>query len=77
MLKSELITLAELQAAARKQGFGALDEIERAVLDPGGTISFVGTKPEPGSERFHELAERLERIAGDVSDLKRGLLPQT
>src|SRR5438876_1225320 len=33
-LKKELITLSELQAAAHKQGFASLDEIERAILDP-------------------------------------------
>ena len=34
-LRQELITLPELEAAAHKQGFGSLDDIERAVLDPG------------------------------------------
>src|SRR5438128_3974481 len=33
-LGKELITLHELEAAAHKQGFASLDEIDRAVLDP-------------------------------------------
>src|SRR5512140_2738233 len=39
-LEHELITPAELEAAAHKQGFGALEEVDRAILDPGGSISF-------------------------------------
>src|SRR5881396_571486 len=34
-LKNELITIVELQSAAHKQGFGSLDEVDRAILDPG------------------------------------------
>src|SRR5580765_318797 len=44
-LQHELITLAELETAAHKQGLGALDEVERAVLEPGGTISFTAKQP--------------------------------
>src|SRR4249920_3311232 len=35
-LKKELITLPEIEAAAHRQGFGSLDEVERAILEPGG-----------------------------------------
>src|SRR5436190_12762685 len=31
-MKQELITLAELESAAHKQGFGSLDEIHQAIL---------------------------------------------
>src|SRR5437660_1525944 len=37
-LKRELITRSELEAAAHKQGFPSLAEIDRAVLEPGGSI---------------------------------------
>ena len=39
-LRRELITRIELEAAAHKQGFASLDEIDRAILDPGGSICF-------------------------------------
>src|SRR5467141_532128 len=39
-LKKELITLSELESAAHKQGFGSLDEIDQAQIEPGGTFSF-------------------------------------
>ena len=32
--------MLELEAAAHKQGFASLDEIDRAVLDPNGSIAF-------------------------------------
>src|SRR5205807_6312291 len=36
-LKKELITMAQLEAAAHKQGFSSLSEVEQCVLEPGGT----------------------------------------
>jgi uncharacterized membrane protein YcaP (DUF421 family) len=35
------ITVEELQAAARQEGYGALDELEWAVLETSGRISFI------------------------------------
>jgi len=46
-LQKELLTRHELEAAAHRQGFAGLDEVERCVLEPGGTLSFVARKPEP------------------------------
>src|SRR5579862_2372354 len=34
-LKRELITMAQLEAAARKQGFDSLSEVQQCVLEPG------------------------------------------
>ena len=39
------ITVDELRAAARQEGHGALDEIEWAVLETGGQISFIPSRP--------------------------------
>ncbi len=38
-LKKELITVAQLEAAARKQGFVSLAEVDQCTLEPGGTLS--------------------------------------
>src|SRR6059036_435372 len=43
-LKRELLTRAELETAAHRQGFASLEDVERAVLEPGGTICFIGRK---------------------------------
>src|SRR5437867_3960443 len=37
-LRQELVTLTELESAAHRQGFASLDEVQRAVLEPGGTV---------------------------------------
>lgn len=61
-LDSELITIAELEAAAHRQGFDSLDAVERAVLEPGGTLSFFGRKPSSDAVRQEELMTRLDEI---------------
>jgi uncharacterized membrane protein YcaP (DUF421 family) len=70
-LRKELITVSELHAAAHKQGFSSLEEIDRAILDPGGTISFFAKKPTPESERYQELLGRLDRISAQLVEIKR------
>jgi uncharacterized membrane protein YcaP (DUF421 family) len=69
-LKDELITLTELETAAHKQGFGSLDEIEQAVLDPGGTIAFSAKKPTPDVSRHEEIMIRLDQIAAQLAALR-------
>src|SRR5260221_9901058 len=43
-LKHELITMPQLEAAARKQGFETLSEVQRCGLEPGGQLTSVGRK---------------------------------
>jgi uncharacterized membrane protein YcaP (DUF421 family) len=62
-LQKELITRAELETAAHKQGIGSLDDVERAVLDPGGTISFIAKTPTPEAARHEQVLARLDEIA--------------
>ncbi len=73
--KEELITLTELEVAAHKQGFASLSDVERAVLEPGGTLSFVGKKPAPEESRHRELLERLDQISRTLSVLRPGQTP--
>jgi uncharacterized membrane protein YcaP (DUF421 family) len=69
-LKKELITMAQLEAAARKQGFGSLSEVEQCVLEPGGTLTFVGRKPSGEDVRHQELVGKLERLAQEIASLR-------
>jgi uncharacterized membrane protein YcaP (DUF421 family) len=73
-LKSELITMAQLEAAARKQGFGSLGEVNQCVLEPGGTLTFLGKKPPVEDVRHQELLGKLERLAQEIA-LLRGSRP--
>jgi uncharacterized membrane protein YcaP (DUF421 family) len=69
-LRGELITIHDLEAAAHKQGFASLDEIDRAVLDPGGTVAFFARKPTVDSVRHEEVMRRLDQLAAQVAALR-------
>jgi uncharacterized membrane protein YcaP (DUF421 family) len=73
-LKKELITIEQLEAAARKQGFASLAEVEECVLEPGGTLCFIGKKPGTEDVRHKELLGKLERLAQEIA-LLRGSQP--
>ncbi len=72
-LQKELLTQAELEIAAHKQGFGSLDDVERAVLEAGGVISFIARKPPPETARHMELTARLDQIIRELADLRTAL----
>lgn len=69
-LKSELITLAQLEAAARKQGFGSLAEVDQCILEPGGTLSFIGKKPGLEDQRHRELMAGMDRLREEIAFLR-------
>jgi uncharacterized membrane protein YcaP (DUF421 family) len=69
-LKRELITMAQLEAAARKQGFGALAEVDQCILEPGGTLSFIGKKPDVEEKRHRELLNRIEQLSEEIALLR-------
>ena len=71
-LKSELITLPQLKAAAHRQGFAHLSEVKRAILEPGGTICFIGKEPEPDQMRHSELLNRLDQVVKELALLRSG-----
>jgi uncharacterized membrane protein YcaP (DUF421 family) len=74
-LGQEVLTIAELEAAAHKQGLGGLDEVERAVLEPSGTISFFAKKPEPDELRHEELLKRLDHMTQELAQLRLSQAP--
>jgi uncharacterized membrane protein YcaP (DUF421 family) len=73
-MKRELITAEQLEAAARKQGFASLSEVEECVLEPGGVLCFVGKKPATDELRHQEVLQRIEKLMEEVGRL-RGAVP--
>jgi uncharacterized membrane protein YcaP (DUF421 family) len=73
-LRKELITTAQLEAAARKQGFGSLSEVDQCILEPGGTLSFIGKKPDVDVLRHRELLDRIDKLKDELA-LLRGNRP--
>ena len=66
--------MPQLQAAAHKQGFASLSEVEQCVLEPGGTLTFIGKKPGAEDVRHQELLGRMESLAHEIA-LLRGSQP--
>jgi uncharacterized membrane protein YcaP (DUF421 family) len=69
-LKRELITRAELVVAAHKQGFSSLDEIDRAILDPGGGFCFFAKRPTADESRHRDIMARLDDLSAQLSALQ-------
>jgi uncharacterized membrane protein YcaP (DUF421 family) len=76
-LSAEVISEAELLAAARRQGFGSLSEIEEAVLEPSGIITFSGKKPEPDDLRHQELLQKFAELSRALAALRSAQPPPT
>src|SRR5690349_18611416 len=68
-LRRELITRLELEAAAHRQGFASLDEIDRAILEPGGSICFLAKKPTTESMRHDAVLARLDQLSAQIAAL--------
>lgn len=69
-LKKELITASQLEAAARKQGFDSLSEVDKCILEPSGTLSFTGKKPASEEVRHQELLARMEKLMEEIVRLR-------
>jgi uncharacterized membrane protein YcaP (DUF421 family) len=76
-LKKELITMEQLAAAARKQGFDSLSEVHQCVLEPGGTLTFVAKKPDTEDVRHQELLKRFELVTEELGRLRKLQPPAT
>ena len=61
-LEKVLITKAELEGAARKQGFSSLSDIEEASINPDGDIFFTGKKPAVEEQRHQAILDKLAEI---------------
>jgi len=61
-LDRELITLAELTAAAHKQGLRNLEDVDRCVLETGGSLAFIAKDPSPMQTHYEDLVKRLDEL---------------
>jgi uncharacterized membrane protein YcaP (DUF421 family) len=68
-LARELLTRTDLITMAHRQGFATLSEIDRCVLEPGGTFFIQGKTP-PVRERHHgDIIRRLDELTRLVERL--------
>lgn len=69
-LKKELITLKDLEVAAHRQGFGYIQDIEHAAIEPGGGITFIAKKPQAEEVRRDDILKKLDTLTEKVASLK-------
>jgi uncharacterized membrane protein YcaP (DUF421 family) len=63
--------VSELETAEHRQGFASMDEIERAVLEASGTISFFAKSPTPDVARHAEILARIDRLSNEVAEWRQ------
>jgi uncharacterized membrane protein YcaP (DUF421 family) len=65
-LAKELITEADLTVVAHRQGFDDVEEIEKCVLEPGGTFFMQGKKPGSDARQHAEVMARIEELKSQI-----------
>lgn len=68
-MKRELITHAELEAAARRQGIDGLHQVETCRLEVGGALTFVARAPTEEERRHREVLRHLRALHEDQASL--------
>ena len=71
-LERELITVAELEAAARRQGIESLAHVQSCRLETGGALTFIQRHPTDDESRHHETLGLL----GQLEARQRAMLEQ-
>jgi uncharacterized membrane protein YcaP (DUF421 family) len=70
-LAKELLTESELLTVAHRQGFDKLDDIERGVIEPGGTFFLQGKVPGTSERQQTELLARLDALSNQIKELNQ------
>ncbi len=70
-LAKELLTRAELMTVLHRQGFSRLEEIDRCVLEPGGTFFVRGKEPSLPIRQHDELVARLDQLSQKIDHLTK------
>jgi uncharacterized membrane protein YcaP (DUF421 family) len=71
-LERELITVNELEAAARRQGISSLAHVHECRLETGGALTFIPKEPSEDDLRHHEAIGLL----GQIEQRQRDMLAQ-
>jgi uncharacterized membrane protein YcaP (DUF421 family) len=70
-LAGELLSTAELLTVLHRQSFAGLEEVDRCVLEPGGTFSVSRKLPPVEETQFKEMVRRLDELDGKLDRLLR------
>lgn len=61
-LAKELLTTSELMTVLHRQGFESVEEVERCVLEPGGTFDIKGVSPPLEKQNHDEIMRALQDL---------------
>ena len=70
-LAREFVTRDEFASAARRQGYLSLDDVERAVLEPGGSLTFAPKDETTRVRRHDQIMTKLAALEAGVAALRR------
>jgi uncharacterized membrane protein YcaP (DUF421 family) len=76
-MKQQLITHAELNRAARKEGISGMSDVRAARLEAGGVFTFELEEPTAHDKHLSDLISRLERIEDILQRLDKSGDSQT
>ena len=71
-LAKEMLTENELRTVAHRQGFAHLGQIDKCVIEPGGTFFIQGKTPPVDETRHKELLKRLDQLTAEIAAIKGG-----
>jgi hypothetical protein len=61
-----MISESDLTVVAHRQGFDDIEEIEKCVLEPGGTFFMQGKKPGSNDRQHAELMARFDELKAQM-----------
>ena len=68
-LAKELLTTAELMTVLHRQGFETVAEVDRCILQPGGTCDVKGINPPIEKQEHDEVMRALKDLSGKLDAL--------
>src|SRR4051794_18843348 len=71
-LANELLTRSELMTVLHRQGFDSVAEVERCVLEPGGTFYIQRKLPPVEVQQHEELLKAIQEVNGKLDRLMAG-----
>lgn len=73
VLKKEAIDLNEVLVAAHKAGIESLNEVDEAILETDGGISFISKEIDLETKRHQELLTRIQGLEAQILRLESAL----
>ena len=74
-MANELLTTSELMTVIHRQGFETVEEVERCILQPGGTFDIKGISPPLEKQNHDEIMLALKDLKSKLDSLTQARGP--